>query len=66
MKERYKKYSTYLLDSFGYNALKYRFYAGNYDIQNKEWRQGEDWMVTKVTKGIEEKLEKREYKAVTT
>ena len=66
MKERYEKFSAYLLDSFGYNALKYRFYVGNYDIKNKEWRQDEEWMVTGVTKGIEEKLAKKEYRIVKT
>ena len=66
MKERYEKFSTYLLDSFEYSALKYRFYAGNYDIRNKEWRQNEEWMVTGVTKGIEEKLEINEYRTVKT
>ena len=66
MKERYEKFSAYLFDSFGYNALKYRFYVGNYDIKNKEWRQDEEWMVTRVTKGIEEKLAKKEYRIVRT
>ncbi len=66
MKERYEKFSAFLLDSFEYNALKYRFYVGNYDINNKEWRQDEEWMVTGVTKSIEEKLAKREYRTVQT
>ena len=66
MKERYEKFSAYLLDSFGYNALKYRFYVGNYDIEKKKWREDEEWMVTGVIKGIEENLSKKEYRIVKT
>ncbi|NPD89320.1 MAG: hypothetical protein HGN29_11390 [Asgard group archaeon] len=66
MKETYEKFSAFLLDSFGYNAMKYRFFVGNYDIEKKEWKEDEEWMVTGVIKGIEEKLSKKEYRIVKT
>ena len=66
MKERYEKLTAYLLDSFGYNALKYRFYVGNYDFEKKGWKDDEEWMVKGVIKGIDEKLSKKEYRIVKT
>ncbi len=66
MKERYEIFSTYLMDSFGRNAWKYRFYAGNYDKNNNKWRHDKEWMVTEVARGIEEKIRQKEYKTVKT
>lgn len=66
MKERYSKFSAFLLDSFGYNAVKYRFYVCNYDVDKKDWKRDEEWMVKGVTKGIEEKLANKEYRIVKT
>ncbi|MHA1223103.1 MAG: winged helix-turn-helix domain-containing protein [Candidatus Heimdallarchaeaceae archaeon] len=66
IKERYNKFFTYLLDSFGYNAIKYRFYVENYDLKNKKWRDDEEWMVFGVLKRIDEKLSVNEFRGVQT
>lgn len=64
MKETFKNFTSYLLDSFGYNAVIYRFYIHNYDIENHKWRDDREWMLEDVIKGIDSNLTKKQYRRV--
>ncbi len=64
MKLTYENFSTYLLDSFGYNAVKYRFYVHNYDIDKQKWRDDRDWMYDKVIQNIDDKVSENQFRSV--
>ena len=64
MKLTYENFSTYLLDSFGYNAVKYRFYVHNYDIDKQKWRDDRDWMYDKVIQDIDDKISISQFRSV--
>jgi len=64
MKELYGKFSVFLIDSFEYNAIKYRFFIENYNIENQKWRSDKEWMYDKVVEGIEDNLSKEVYRTV--
>lgn len=64
MKLKYKNFSTYLLDSFGYNAVKYRFYVHNYDIDKQKWRDDGVWMYDKVIQDIDDKISISQFRSV--
>jgi len=64
MKLTYENFSTYLLDSFGYNAVKYRFYVHNYDIDKQKWRDDGDWMYERVIQDIDNKVSISQFRSV--
>jgi len=64
IKRNYERFSVYLADSFGYNAVKYRFYVHNYDLKNRKWKEDKDWMLDGVVKGIQEKIANDQYRVV--
>lgn len=64
MRSNYENLSFYMSDSFGYNAMKYRFYVHNYNIKDQKWREDEEWMFKGVVKGIQESIAKKQFRKV--
>ena len=64
MKITYDNFSTYQLDPFGYNAVKYRFYVHNYDLEKKKWKRNKKWMFDNVVGGIDEALSNNQFRKV--
>jgi hypothetical protein len=64
MRSNYENLSFYMSDSFGYNAMKYRFYVHNYNIKDQKWREDEEWMFKGAVKGIQESIAKKQFRKV--
>jgi DNA-binding Lrp family transcriptional regulator len=64
MKLTYSDFDTYQIDPFGYNAVRYRFYVHNYDLEKKQWKADNEWMITNVIKKIDERLSKKQFRIV--
>ncbi len=64
MRNHYENLSFYMMDSFGYNAVKYRFYVHNYNIKNQKWREDTEWMFEGVVKSVQESIAKKQFRKV--
>jgi DNA-binding Lrp family transcriptional regulator len=64
MKLTYANFDTYQIDPFGYNAVRYRFYVHNYDLENKFWKKDREWMITSAINNIDEGLTKKQFRIV--
>ncbi|MEE9410678.1 MAG: hypothetical protein V3V41_07105, partial [Candidatus Heimdallarchaeota archaeon] len=64
MKAIYENFATYQIDPFGFNAVKYRFYVHNYDIENKNWKRDKKWMFDNVSEGIDKALSNNQFRKI--
>jgi len=53
-----KRIRTYVLDTYGKNSVKYRFYVYNYSIDEEEWVTSKEWVYSEPIEKLENYVKK--------